>query len=77
MKTLRYILLLFIFICPVLKAQDIPAWYRTTTELNIRKKPSVHSPIIYRVPKGEGTIRHSIFLCKVLQQSENQWLSCL
>lgn len=56
MKTLRYILLLFIFICPVLKAQDIPAWYRTTTELNIRKKPSVHSPIIYRVPKGEEMI---------------------
>ena len=56
MKAFRYILLLFVFICPTLKAQDIPAWYHTTTELNIRKGPSAHSPIIYRAPKGEEMI---------------------
>lgn len=53
MKTLRYVLLVFFFVCPVLNAQDIPAWYRTTTVLNLRKEPSAHSPIIYKAVKGE------------------------
>lgn len=53
MKTLRYVLLVFFFVCPVLNAQDIPAWYRTATVLNLRKEPSAHSPIIYKAVKGE------------------------